>query len=189
MRTTWRQDTPFLFQERAMSEKKYWIYVSGTSDAAVLYNRDPKDGGKPELWIRSGCDEPQSAKGLHLGMLFQGVAGGRVIPPNHSFEGTQEDAFRVLRQDQAVANLIAFFRLMSNVGVGGMSAEEAIDWLQEAESLLDQPGVVVRVKELGFIPRLLEDVRLPYGEAGVGKFRERIQAAGASKIENLFFGE
>lgn len=175
----------------AEEEQRYWIYVSGVSDAAVLFDRSPEVGGEPVLLLRSDSDKAESAKGLNLGMLFQCLTDMKRCPPDFNFVGTEKEALLFVRRDVAVDEfqrsfLYAFDR--------DFSSDLRSELVREAEEKLGQDGVLARITELGLIPIIrgwVEKMRIAnsHGEADVKDFRERILAQKADKMRKLFFDE
>ncbi len=163
-------------------EKRYWIYGDGAADAVVLAT--DKDSA-PEIWFRSGWDQPQPAKGLNFRMLFQSIVPTAVKP--FCFEGAAKEALQALRRDVAVYRIE--LRLMAIAFDENVGLEKAVVDLQKEEirSLFTQSEIIDRIKELDFIPLILQAIRMDRGEAGEKRLRERLQRTEVKALEELFF--
>lgn len=166
---------------------KYWIYMSGGSDAAVLFDRSPKEGGKPVLWLRSDSDKAESAEGLNLGMLLQDMGQPRMVPPDFSCTGTEKEALTILKRENAVADCGVL--LFTTVLDDEVPEPLAIECLQEVERLISQQeDVLRRINELGFIPKMLQALNTHQGDEGAVRLRNYLISAQTSRITKLFFG-
>lgn len=173
-------------EESEKEAKKYWIYVSGRHNIAVLFDRPPEEGGQPLLYVRSEFDKAESAEGLHLGMALQDL-GPPGPPPNFSHVGTEEEALKLVRREAAVAE---FITLLIAAVLGEYDDDLVIMSLQEAEKLLDQEDVLARVKELDpVVPMMIEALRFAFGDDSIVKLRAHLETAQSSRVEKLLFGD
>lgn len=168
-------------------ETQYWIFMSGSSEAAVLYDRHPKEGGKSVLWLRTNFANAMPAEGLNLGMLFQDLGQTPMIPPNFSFTGTVAEAREVLRREKAVATCGSLLRI--TVLEADVSESEAVEYLREVEKLIRREDVLERINELSFIPLLLQALQIDHGDEGVVRLRNHLVSAHTSRVTKLFFSK
>ncbi len=174
-------------------EQKYWAWISGRSQVAVLFDRPIAEGGEPQFLARAGEENLQSAKGVHLGMLLQRLSGAAGLLPDFSYTCTADEAFKLVRREAAVYEFETLFLLVAeHLTLAELEVDtyQLIDEsMQRWDVLCNQDGVPERIKELRLAEYMVATIRQHYDEEVLASFRQRMRRNKASAVETLFFGE